>query len=205
MMKDLATRLVVDVGAYQGGYGLEIRHNGYRGAILSFEPLNQAYEKLALNAAKDGNWRAEHMALGDSSGEMAINVSGHASSSSLLGMTELHRKACPGSAYVSTETVRIDRLDNVLDRARVEAERGWLRIDVQGFEKHVLEGTGPLISKFAGIEVELSLTAVYEGAPLIEDVLVYFRERKFRPVSFENAFVDPENAEVLQVNVIFTQ
>jgi FkbM family methyltransferase len=205
ILRDLNIRLVLDVGAHDGGYGKEIRSHGYEGTIISFEPLSGPYERLARATAADGNWQARPTALGSASGVMPINVSGRLTSSSFLGMTPAHKSAAPESEYVGVETVGIERLDKILSLQQVETSAVWLKVDVQGYEEHVLEGSGQLLGRFAGVEVELSLTSVYEGAPLVEEVLTYLRQRGFRPVSFENVLIDPKSGHVLQLNGMFVQ
>jgi hypothetical protein len=53
------------------------------------------------------------MALGDASGEIDIHVSVNSVSSSVLPMLSAHRQAAPDSAYVATEKVMLNRLDDV--------------------------------------------------------------------------------------------
>ena len=203
IMRDASVRLVLDVGAHDGGYGREIRQYGYQGAIFSFEPLSAPYQQLEQAAREDGRWRTQRLGIGSAPGETLIHVSNHPTSSSLLKMTQAHEQACPGSEVVRTEQIRIERLDKLMDPAECKGTAAWLKIDVQGYEKHVLEGAGSLLASFSAIEVELSLACLYEGAPLIEEMMVYLRQRGFRPVSLEDAFVDRHTAHLMQVNGIF--
>ena len=202
-MSALGIRSVFDVGAHDGGYGRELREHGYLGTVVSFEPLAAPCQRLAHIAVLDGNWRVHHLALGSTDCEARINVSGHLSSSSFLKMTAAHEMASPESKYQGGETVRIGRLDRYVTANDIQSSPAWLKVDVQGYEKNVLEGAGSLLREFAGIELELSLVPVYEGAPLVEDMIAYLRQQGFVPMSFEDVLVDPGTARVLQVNAIF--
>jgi FkbM family methyltransferase len=202
-MSVLGVRKVLDVGAHIGGYGLELRENGYRGTVVSFEPLAAPFQRLASVAAQDGNWNVHRLALGSTDGEAKINVSGHLSSSSFLKMTGAHEAASPESKYLGEEAVRVRRLDTCVTMDEIQSSPVWLKVDVQGFEKNVLEGAGSLLREFAGIELELSLVPVYEGAPLAEEMIAYLRQHGFAPTSFEDVMVDPSTAQVLQVNGMF--
>lgn len=199
--KGVAT--VIDVGAHDGGYGCELRENGFGGAIVSFEPMAEPYQRLAKIASLDGNWSVNPTALGSIHCEASINVSKHATSSSFLRMTGAHEQASPGSQYQGAETVRIERLESYATANDIKGAPTWLKVDVQGYEKKVLEGAGSLLREFAGIELELSLVPLYEGAPLIEEMISYLRQHGFAPTSFEDVFVDPDTTRVLQVNGIF--
>jgi len=202
-MDDLKIEKVYDVGAHDGGYGRQLRMHGYRGAIVSFEPLATAFEKLRKCANLDGNWEIKRTALGRESGEAAINVSEHLTSSSFLGMSEVHKRASPGSSYQGVEIVSVARLDSLATPSEIIDSPSWFKVDVQGFEKQVLDGSGLLLREFAAIELELSMVEVYEDGPLIEDVIAYLRSFGFSPCSFENVLVESTTARVLQVDCIF--
>lgn len=203
VMSTLGIRSVFDVGAHDGGYGRELREHGYCSTVVSFEPLSAPYQRLAQIAMLDGNWRVHNLALGSTDCEARINVSGHLSSSSLLKMTAAHEMASQESKYRGSETVQIGRLDRYVTANDTQSSPAWLKVDVQGYEKNVLDGAGSLLCEFAGIELELSLVPMYEGALLIEEMIAYLRQQGFVPTSFEDVLVDPVTAQVLQVNGMF--
>jgi FkbM family methyltransferase len=106
--------LVLDVGANKGQFASEIRHCGYAGKIVSFEPLSQAHGELLQSSAGDPMWDAyPRCALGDHNGEVEINIAGNSESSSILPMLESHRNAAPESAYQGKGIVPIKTLDAV--------------------------------------------------------------------------------------------
>src|SRR5262245_4945741 len=62
--------LVLDIGANTGQWASELRRAGYRGDIISFEPLSSAHEQLEKNAHNDPRWTvAPRVALGSNNGE----------------------------------------------------------------------------------------------------------------------------------------
>src|SRR3954447_16315683 len=110
--------VVIDVGANRGQYATELRRHGYRGEIVSFEPLEEAFAQLAAAAAPHTDWTCHRMALGASAGEARINVASNLASSSLLEMATAHRVGAPSVSITGVETVPVARLDDVLDDDR---------------------------------------------------------------------------------------
>lgn len=60
--------VVYDVGANVGQFGLALRRRGYRGRIVSVEPVKDAFDRLKQIAAADGNWEATRCAIGAGEG-----------------------------------------------------------------------------------------------------------------------------------------
>lgn len=204
----LATRdidLVLDVGASTGNYGWTIRSGGYEGRICSFEPLSAPFERLEKLAEGDRRWSCLRLALGSEPGEAQINVAGNSDSSSLLEMGERHARSDPASVYVGTETIELSTVDEIWDRVARDGEAVFLKLDVQGFELEALRGAERSLPRLAGVQAELSLVPLYEGAPEWSEVIAHLQERGFRPERLEPAFEDPRTGEVLQVDAVFSR
>ena len=87
----------------------------------------------------DPRWEARRLALSDADGAAEIHVAGNSTSSSLLEMGERHlaQRARVGLRGQRRGADRAARL--AVGRA-VGGERVFLKLDVQGFEMHVLRG-----------------------------------------------------------------
>lgn len=197
--------LVLDVGANRGQYGRHLRALGYQGRILSYEPLSEAHATLTQAAAGDAAWEVgPRVAVGAEAGTVTLNVAGNSASSSVLGMLPLHVSAAPHSAYVGKEEVRLERLD-VLAAEAVARHRGrtLLKVDVQGYERPVLEGAAELLSDVTAIQSELSLAPLYEGQPLLADMVAYLAGLGFELHSLGDGFTDAATGRMLQVDGLF--
>jgi FkbM family methyltransferase len=195
--------LVLDVGASTGNYGAAIRAGGYLGRICSFEPLKASFAQLETLAARDPNWSCLRLALGAASGEAEINIAANSDSSSLLEMGERHLRSDPASAYVGKERVELSTVDEVWDRVVRDGESVFLKLDVQGFELEALRGAEGALPRLAGVQAELSLVPLYDGAPDWTEVIAYLQHRGFQPERLEPAFVDPETGQILQIDAVF--
>jgi len=104
---------VLDVGANTGQFASQLRALGYRGRIVSFEPISDVYEELARNAARDDAREARRLALGASAGQAAINVSRDSRFSSLKPLSNKGAAFDPYAAVTRTETIDMVRLDDI--------------------------------------------------------------------------------------------
>lgn len=195
--------LVIDVGASDGEFARELRLAGFRGPIVSFEPLRAAHRELTANAGGDPDWRvAPRMALGERDCEATIHVAANSRSSSLLPMLLSHVEAAPDSSTVATEAVPLRRLDGV-DHLFSGASRIYLKIDTQGYEAAVLAGAQGLLPRIAGIQVELSTVPLYEGQPLYGELLERLRGYGFELWGIAPGFFHPGHGRLLQFDGVF--
>lgn len=197
--------LVLDVGANRGQFGEELRAYGYRGALVSYEPLSAPYAQLEARAARDPGWTARRTAVGARAGELTIHVAANSDSSSALAMLERHRQAAPQSAYVGTQTVAVQRLDVLAADAVAAARRPYLKIDTQGYEWEVLDGATELLARLAAVELELSLVALYEGQRDWLELVARMAVAGLRPAGLSHDFWDERTGETLQVDAIFVR
>ena len=203
MLRHHGVNVVLDVGANEGQYGKELRLARYRGRIVSFEPLAAPFARLEEAARKDPAWDAVRLALGDADGEATINVSANSVSSSFLPVLPAHTEAAAGSAIAGVESVAVRRLDGVFDHYVRPGEVAFLKLDVQGYELRALAGAAGVIDRITGIQAEMSLVPLYEGAPLLTDILAWAAEHGFSLVGLEPGFADPTTGRLMQADGIF--
>jgi FkbM family methyltransferase len=199
----LGVNVVFDVGANIGQYAGALRGGGYRGRIVSFEPLRQACRALQIRAKDDADWIVVHAAVGDAAGKSTINISGNSHSSSLLAATPRLTESCPASAFVQTEAIEVLRLDDVFSQYNRDGDHPYLKIDTQGYTAKVLSGAANTLERIVGIEVEMSLVPLYEGEPLIGEIITALYAQDFKLVLIKPEFTDMTNGQQLQVDGIF--
>ena len=195
--------LVLDVGANAGQYGRGLRDAGYRGRIVSFEPLREAYAKLEREAKGDPFWETRNFALGDVDSSAEINISANSYSSSLLEMLPRHLQSAPVSRYTGRESIAVHKLDTVIDTISVGSEAIFLKVDTQGYEKRVLVGASLSLNRIVGAQLELSLVPLYQGDALLGEMLKLMEESGFVLMSLEPEFFDPDTGQLLQVDGVF--
>lgn len=194
---------VLDVGANRGQYARRLRRHGWRGPIVSFEPLPDVHAALSDAAAGDPDWTvAPPLALGATSGRASIERSAESDMSSLLPQNELLRRLSPSSRVVGRLDVTLDRLDR-----RPEIAPGWrrlfLKIDVQGYEAEVLEGASGLGGRLAGVQLEAGLVPLYEGERDFRAMLDAMTAAGFVPGLLIPGYYERKLGRQLQVDMVF--
>jgi len=196
---------VLDVGANQGQYGRRIIASGFRGKLVSFEPLPEALVKLKANARPHANWQVLPIALGSENKTAAINVAGNLQSSSFLPMLSRHQEASPKSGYVTHHDVEVRRLDDLFDQLCTPADRVYLKLDAQGFEREVLAGATDNLEKVLCVQTEMSIEPLYDGEATWLEMIDYLEQNGFRLMHLNSGFRNPRTGQTLQVEGVFVQ
>jgi FkbM family methyltransferase len=198
--------LLLDVGGFIGTYGEEAREMGYKGKIVSFEPIKASFAKLKAKADKDPNWQYHNIGIGTESEELTINIAGNYASSSLLGMHKNQTDLAPVAAYQDTEKIKIKRLDEVITPEIAKQYQSiYLKIDVQGYELNVLEGAKAILPYINVIQAEISFVTLYEQGPLYNEVISKLDELGFELFTILPELKDPKDGRLMQGEGIFVK
>ena len=204
IIKHLEIDCLFDVGANTGQYATLVRSLGYQGQIFSFEPLSSAHKILKEKSIHDNFWTVyDRCGIGDQNKVETINISGNSYSSSFLDMLEKHKKAAPDSEYLGQEEVNIYTLDNIFSYLQNGYKRIFLKIDTQGYEMNVLKGVEKNIHKIYAVQLELSMSPLYDNSHLYQDFFDYFIKRDFECWNLQSGFRDPETGRLLQFDGLF--
>jgi len=195
--------LVFDVGANDGGFAQELRDTGYKGKIVSFEPINSVFQKLIKKSIKDDKWLVDNIALGDKDETNLINISENTVSSSILDMHPNHYNNTPNSKYVGKEEISIYQLDSVFDKYYNNGDKILLKIDTQGYEKFVLEGAKNSLKLISGVQLEISLVELYENSFLLPEAIQYMGDRGYTLFNIQNGYKNGDTGQQLQIDGTF--
>lgn len=203
VIKDHRIDVVLDVGGNHGQTGEFLRQIGYRGRIVSFEPLPSAHAVLSEKAKDDPNWEvAPRMAIGAEPGTGIIHESEASDVSSLLPATAEMHAAFHKTRVVQDVETEIHSLDELFDSYVKPGERVLLKIDTQGFEKAVLDGAQDSLPRIAGVKIELSLFPLYEGEALYIDLLPVLHQAGFETYMLTETNFSVDLRRQLQVDAV---
>jgi FkbM family methyltransferase len=195
---------VLDVGANVGQFATKVRKLGYAGTIVSFEALPDAHAALLKASEGDARWLAAPCAaLGASQGHVDINIAENSVSSSLLPMCAAHIEAAPESMFIGRLSTRLERLDALAATLIPNCGPLLLKVDTQGYEKEVIKGSTGLLDRIGAIQVEMSLTPLYEGAPSFVELTSFIEGLGYEIFSIIPGFSNLQSGRLLQVDGFF--
>jgi FkbM family methyltransferase len=202
LMQRCRADLALDVGANEGQFASLLRGAGFHGKIISFEPLSFAFAALERKCDQDSDWSCHKMAIGNTDGEATINISANSVSSSLLPVRGRTTELEPSIAYVDQETIAVRRLDS-LGPELTDAQRIFLKIDTQGFERNVVDGCRAIFDRIVMVQMELAWTPTYEGQAEMGEMVGLMRELGLEPALVAPAWTDEATGLTPEIDVTF--
>ncbi len=193
---------ILDIGANTGKVAKEFRDIFPNAYIHSFEPLPSCFEKLEVNMKGDTLFTAHNIALGETKGETVMEESSFHPSSSLLRMSDLHKKLYPKSKDSVQKKIRVERLDDVLGNANLK-KNIFIKMDVQGFEDRVIKGGTKVIAQASVIQIETAFVTLYEGQPLFDDIYRLLSDLGFVYYGDVGRHYSPETGKLIYEESLF--
>lgn len=204
LMDFMASReidLVIDVGANEGQFALELRGAGYVGEIVSFEPIGDVFAKLQANAGRDRQWTARRLALGDKPGRALIDVTELSVFSSMRPQSARLNGWHPGTKIIGREDVEVSTLDSVF--GEYEGRRVFLKIDTQGYEQRVLEGASASLGRVLAVQMELTVEHFYEGVWSLTEAAGFMERAGFAIAQVRPVVYLEDHASLGEIDCVF--
>jgi len=202
--QQLGIRTVLDVGANTGQSVVAFRLAFPQAVIHAIEPLPGCFAQLTRCATTLGSVHLYKTAVGNHTGTILIQQNEYSPSSSVLAMATKHKENFPYAQQQTPLSVPIDTLDNVLAE-QVLTGPMLVKIDVQGYEKAVIQGAVTVLTHATLLLVEVSFTELYAGQPLFSEVCAELLRLGFRYEGIFDQLVSPLSGELLQQDAIFVR
>ncbi len=196
-----SVKVVFDVGAAEGVFSLGCSKIANIQKVVALEPnpaMAPALNKLVRQSAKSVYLP---IAAGQARGSHVFHVTedGHASSC-LAPLASLDR-LFPGRRVTNSIDVPIETLDDIRSSAKLPYP-DLIKIDAQGYELKVLTGASDVLTHASFCIVEGCYEKLYENAPLISDIVIFFSSLGWRNVGTGPALKSPSGRPVF-VDLIF--
>jgi FkbM family methyltransferase len=212
LLRDRGVNCVFDVGANVGQFATALRRSGYRGRIVSFEPVSELADKLREAASDDPDWLVFQCAVGDEEGSMSINVApgggdGAGTMSSLLSSSEFGQEWSSKLRRMTTETVSVRRLDSLFDEAvaGLLEPRVYLKMDTQGYDLHAFRGAGKYADQFVGLQSEVSCVPIYDGMPHMLEQIAAYEDAGYSPAGIFQVSRHLKTLRVIEFDIVMVR
>jgi len=193
--------IVYDIGAAKGHVSQCLAKLKNVQGIYAFEPIPEVFRELEMQVRDISKIHCYNIALGNSSGSCLINISKNSDSSSLLPMTNLHIDQFSGTEITHQVEINVACLDNFILKHQLP-QPNLIKIDVQGFEKNVIEGGCETLRKANYCVLEMSFKPLYEGSPLFDDIYRIMTNMGFNLIGLSNPLIG-KSGNCMQVDGIF--
>jgi len=199
ILKEYTARSYIDVGANKGQFALAILNIHPNAKLISIEPLDKPFNTLKKIFKNNINVKCIQSACGKSEKKLLMNISAKDDSSSFLEISSAQIEHFPGTHMVERRDIDVMPLDKLIQLEDIERPI-FLKIDVQGFELEVLQGTN--LNCIDYIYVESSMKELYKGQPLFNEVNNYLISRNFKLVNNFNSSYDNKNS-IIQADFLY--
>jgi FkbM family methyltransferase len=203
VLQGLNFDFIVDVGANRGQFALMARKTFPQAKIHSFEPLEEPAQIFKKVFGNDPNVTLYPCAMGREKTTATIHVTRDDDSSSMLPITQTQSSIFPGATEKETRQVTVLPLSQALGAISIPPA-SLLKIDVQGFELDVLQGSEDILDKFSHLYIECSFIELYKGQALAHQIIAWLEQRNFILSGIHNVYYG-KNGGAIQGDFLFTQ
>ena len=106
--------------------------------------------------------------------------------------------------------VNLTTVDESLKKAKIETI-DFFKIDTQGSELDILNGSIKALSKVVGIEIEVEFNPIYQNQPIYSKIDTFIRDLGFELIDFEPAYYlrkennkkYPSSGQIMFANAIY--
>lgn len=159
---------ILDIGAYEGNWALEISEIFPDAHILMIEGQNLKEEKL-LKVTKSLKSADVLIALLGSEVKK-VNFNIYETASSVLTENNV--------TNAKIEKLQLDLLDDVL-KNRTTSSFDFIKIDTQGYELEILKGGLKTLGRAEAVLLEVSLLNIYNDAPLVAQIIDFMSKNEY--------------------------
>jgi FkbM family methyltransferase len=195
MRRGFHPRAAIDVGAYAGEWTVSLLHLFPETRVLMVEPQPAQAERLEALTRLHRGVEFAPVLLGPTTVSSVEFYQAETGSSVLRD---------PGNRSAQPTPMAMTTLDAVTRRSGFAAA-DFLKLDVQGYELAVLRGAEQVLKSAEAVMMEVNLIAVYEGSPLVHEVVAFMAARGFRVYDVCTFSHRPYDNALWQMDMMFVR
>ena len=176
----LAPHVMLDIGAHHGWFFHCWLDWCPQAQVHAFEPFPASFDICKGLYGNDPRVHLNQMGVGSAVGQLELNAFADSpvSNSFLATDTKAWNDLKYSTGAASRVSVPVTTVDDYVAKNGI-GRIHLVKIDVQGFELHVLRGAEKSLSQIDHIFVEAGIERLYEGAPIFTEIFEYLSARGF--------------------------
>ncbi|MCZ4221795.1 FkbM family methyltransferase [Pedobacter rhodius] len=183
---------IIDIGAFEGMWSQDIHLIFPKSQILMVEGQKNKENILTQKLKSIPNSTLKIALLGAEKKNVAFNI--YESASSIF---EEDNKT-----NAKVEHIELNLLDEVAFNAGFETA-DLIKLDTQGSELEILKGGEKVLQTAQLVLVEVSLLQIYKGAPLVDEVINFMKDRGFVLYDICSVMRRPYDKALFQSDFLF--
>lgn len=201
-LKNYNINTIIDVGANQGQFAIEMGEKFPKAVIHSFEPVKSVFDLLVFKT-KHLSIHCHQYGVGAENTTTEINhtINGNATSS-LLEFGEGHHDNFAHWTDTVKEQISIVSLDSFFKDKSLK-NNIFLKIDVQGYEDKVLMGAEEFLKKVTIVQLETSFVEMYKDQKLFTYFYDFLIERGFILIGTIDNFYNKSDGKPIYCDLLF--
>jgi FkbM family methyltransferase len=188
-------KVVLDIGAYRGEWTQLCKEVWRDSAVLMIEAQPSRLPALEAVARIMSDVAVKQAVLGPKANPAVPFYEQDSASSVLPETSKRHQVSIP---------LEMRTLDDVTAHTTF-AEPDFIKVDVQGYELDVLRGGGRTLTTAEVVILEVNLLEIYEGAPLLQDVVNFMADAGLRAYDVCTLYRRPKDLALWQLDMIFVR
>lgn len=193
---------VIDVGANEGQFSSAILYANPELRVVAFEPLPEVARRFELNFLHNKKVSLVQRACGERTQKCSIHLNSYSQSSSILSLSNNHLRNFPTAREIGSVEIEVMRLDDAVLAKNLPTPI-LLKIDVQGYELHVLEGARMTLENVQHVLVETCFVPMYQGEPQFDKVFAFLAGMGFSFVAPLSILWEESTGKALQMDALF--
>jgi FkbM family methyltransferase len=183
-------KTVIDVGAFEGNWSKLARRIWPESALIMIEPNLE--KQVTLTRIANDLQATLYCELLGAENDREVTFHLMESGSSIFE----ERSPVPRSVEIR----KLRRLDTVVDHIEPP---GFLKIDAQGYELHILRGTTGLLPHLGAVLLEVAVIEINKGAPLLHDVVAFMKSCGLVAYDVLEIHRRPLDMALNQIDIVF--
>jgi len=160
------------------------------------------FKQLVESCRRTPKVECLQIALGAHEENRSFHISEFSPSSSILPLQSVAMEEFPHAAKTRVAEVTTKALSAVVAREHL-LPPDFIKLDVQGFEDHVIRGGVEVFHNARFCMIEMSLTSLYQGSILAVEMNALMQRLGFRLIGILDHKVKGRSGEILQFDAVY--